>query len=176
MEDITSNNNIPQNELFTEANVTSTDLHDVIRESKIFLENTPIAELEKIFATHQKEISFTSYLGNFDQKVQEAAEEQLSPLVVGFLNPQTTIYGKFITENNQNKHSNIYKKNSIAGFRKDIQEAIKICWIDIDDIKKTYEENNTTTYGNQREAIFKKIRPIYIQLRKQGYTSYDLIY
>lgn len=127
MEDITSNNNIPQNELFTEANVTSTDLHDVIRESKIFLENTPIAELEKIFATHQKEISFTSYLGNFDQKVQEAAEEQLSPLVVGFLNPQTTIYGKFITENNQNKHSNIYKKNSIAGFRKDIQEAIKIC-------------------------------------------------
>ena len=91
------------------------------------MENTPIAELEKIFTTHQKEISFTSYLNNFDQKVQEAAEEQLSPLVVGFLNPQTTIYGKFITENNQNKHSNIYKKNSIAGFRKDIQEAIKIC-------------------------------------------------
>lgn len=90
------------------------------------MENTPIAELEKIFTTHQKEISFTSYLNNFDQKIQEAVEEQLSPLM-SFLDPQTTIYGKFITENNQNKHSNIYKKNSIAGFRKDIQETIKIC-------------------------------------------------
>jgi len=126
MENITSDQNIPQNKLFTETNIVSTDLSDVIRESKIFLKNTPIHELEKIFATHQKEISFASYLNNFDQKVQEAVEEQLSPLM-NFLDPQTTIYGNFITEKNQNKHSDTYKENSIAGFWKDIQKAIKTC-------------------------------------------------
>jgi hypothetical protein len=55
------------------------------------------------------------------------------------------------------------------------------CGINQEEVKKMYEERterieNGWKYVERREYIYKKIRPIYIQLRKEGYTSQDLTY
>ena len=76
-----------------------------------------------------------------------------------------------MSENEKNRHSQKHLEQTIEDFRNDVNQAIKNCWLDSNDLLKILTEKSW-----EKEYIYEQMRPIYIELRKQGYTSYDLTY
>ena len=144
-----------------------------------FVDYGPIEMVEKLFKEQWKELDFDEYLNNFDFTIQQAIERKMVPMM-GNLNPKTTIFGEHMTNNEKIRHSQKYLEETIEEFRNEIHKAMKICGLDNKKIIKAYKAREKRVdkwkYLDRRNHIYQKIRPLYIQLRKDGYTSYDLTY
>ena len=155
-------------------------LKNLDRHKEEFIVHWPIDLIEKLFKHHAHEINIRTYLNNFDFTIWQAVEENLAPLFKS-LDPKTTTYGESMDAAEKIGHSEKHIQQTVVEFRKEVGNAMIKCGIDKEELKKMYGErkeriDNWWKYTERREYIYKKIRPIYIQLRKEGYTSFDLTY
>ena len=146
----------------------------LVKNGNDFIDYGPIGLVEKLFERQEDNIGFVKLLNNFDATVKQAIEKKLYPLF-SKLDPDTFIFGDNMLKNGKRMHSKMYAKQTIKNFWDSIDQAIETCWIDKEELKKMYgKEVNRWEEWEKRERIYRKIWPVYIQLRKEGYTSFDL--
>jgi hypothetical protein len=138
-----------------------------------FIKYGPIDLIEKLFKKHQEHLDFRDYLNNFDATVKQAVTGNLETIMKK-IDIKKYIQKKQwegMSEREKNRHSQKYLEQTLEDFWNEINQAIKTCWLDKNELIKIYAENE-----EERANVYRQIRPIYIQLRKQGYISYDLTY
>ncbi|MFA7298054.1 MAG: hypothetical protein WC010_00185 [Candidatus Absconditabacterales bacterium] len=144
-----------------------------------FLAHGPIDLIEKLLYQHIDEIHTTRYLNNFDLAIKQAVKKEFAP-IMREIDPETHRCGVDLNEENTIRHSEKFMTQTFIEFRKDIEKAIIACGINKEELKDIFNArqkriNDGNKAEERRKHIYKKIRPIYIQLRKQGYTNADLI-
>lgn len=118
------------------------------------------------------------YLDNFDFNVQQSLGVNRA-LLYEKAAMNDKLHKEIISEEEMKDHSEKYLNMNLKGFREEVVKEIEECGIDIEALKKEYgmekELKAKGMYRERREDIYKKIRPVYISLRRQGYTNQELI-